>query len=185
MQTRSRMREHMEAERFARIAVLAAAHRGHAGRAHLRGDRHVAGLVAACVRQGAGGGAQGRAGADRKSSAACPPARGPVPCSGRHRQRDRLRSRPQDGAGTTVARLWSAGAPRRGRPRSGPDCATGTGARTVQRAGPLAILLDLAERGQLGASTGRGFYDWTERDAAVIETRDAFLCMLERGWSEK
>lgn len=50
---------------------------------------------------------------------------------------------------------------------------------------PLPILEDKVARGELGIATGRGFYDWSERDAdAVKARRDAFLCALARDWSE-
>ena len=50
---------------------------------------------------------------------------------------------------------------------------------------PLPLLEDMIRRGELGIKTGRGFYDWSERDAeAVKERRDAFLCALARGWDE-
>ncbi len=41
---------------------------------------------------------------------------------------------------------------------------------------PLPILKDKVENGDLGAKTGHGFYDWTERDAAQTKAaRDAFI----------
>jgi 3-hydroxybutyryl-CoA dehydrogenase len=44
------------------------------------------------------------------------------------------------------------------------------------RSEPLKVLKDMAERGDLGARTGQGFYDWTQRDAAQVKAnRDAFL----------
>ena len=50
---------------------------------------------------------------------------------------------------------------------------------------PLPLLEDMIRRGELGIKTGRGFYDWAERDAgAVKERRDAVLCALARGWDD-
>ncbi len=41
---------------------------------------------------------------------------------------------------------------------------------------PLEVLKEKAARGDLGARTGRGFYEWAEGDAARVKaTRDAFL----------
>lgn len=41
---------------------------------------------------------------------------------------------------------------------------------------PLDALKDRVKRGDLGAATGQGFYDWTKRDAAQVKAnRDAFL----------
>ncbi len=41
---------------------------------------------------------------------------------------------------------------------------------------PPAFVRDLIARGDLGAKTGRGLYDWTQRSAAdVLAARDAFL----------
>lgn len=41
---------------------------------------------------------------------------------------------------------------------------------------PLDVLKDKIEKGDLGARTGKGFYDWTKRDAAQVKAnRDAFL----------
>jgi 3-hydroxybutyryl-CoA dehydrogenase len=48
---------------------------------------------------------------------------------------------------------------------------------------PLPLLEEKVARGELGVKTGRGFYDWSERDAeAVKELRDSFLCTLARDW---
>lgn len=50
---------------------------------------------------------------------------------------------------------------------------------------PLPILEEKVERGETGVKTGRGFYDWSERNAdALKERRDAFLCMLARDWAD-
>ena len=35
------------------------------------------------------------------------------------------------------------------------------------------MLLDLAARGDLGAKTGKGLYDWTGRDVEALKTRAA------------
>ncbi|GAC1523073.1 MAG: 3-hydroxyacyl-CoA dehydrogenase family protein [Chloroflexota bacterium] len=52
-------------------------------------------------------------------------------------------------------------------------------------AGPLPLLEEKVARGDLGVSTGRGFYDWTERDAdRVKQIRDSFLCTLARDWTD-
>ena len=41
---------------------------------------------------------------------------------------------------------------------------------------PVSILKEKAAQGDLGAKTGRGFYDWSQKDAAQVKaTRDAFL----------
>jgi 3-hydroxybutyryl-CoA dehydrogenase len=41
---------------------------------------------------------------------------------------------------------------------------------------PPAFLLELVARGDLGAKTGHGLYDWTQRDAAdVLAARDRFI----------
>ncbi|MHB0870524.1 MAG: 3-hydroxyacyl-CoA dehydrogenase family protein [Chloroflexota bacterium] len=41
---------------------------------------------------------------------------------------------------------------------------------------PLPILREKAARGELGARTGRGFYDWSEKSAEQVKAaRDAFL----------
>lgn len=55
------------------------------------------------------------------------------------------------------------------------------------RAGePLPILRDMVEQGRLGVKAGRGFYDWSERDAEAVKARrDAFLCMMARDWPEQ
>jgi 3-hydroxybutyryl-CoA dehydrogenase len=52
--------------------------------------------------------------------------------------------------------------------------------------GPLPILYEKIERGDLGIKTGHGFYDWTHgKDPdAVKARRDAFLVMLARDWPE-
>ena len=47
----------------------------------------------------------------------------------------------------------------------------------------LPVLVEQVESGALGVKSGRGFYDWSVRDArAVTERRDDFLCMLAREW---
>ncbi len=44
------------------------------------------------------------------------------------------------------------------------------------RTDPMPILKEKAAQGDLGARTGRGFYDWSQKDAAQVKaTRDAFL----------
>ena len=41
---------------------------------------------------------------------------------------------------------------------------------------PPEFVRDLIARGDLGAKTGRGLYDWTQRSAAdVLAARDKFL----------
>ncbi len=41
---------------------------------------------------------------------------------------------------------------------------------------PVALLRDMAARGDLGVKSGRGFYDWSTRDANQVKaTRDKFL----------
>lgn len=50
--------------------------------------------------------------------------------------------------------------------------------------GPNRVLAERVERGDLGAKTGKGFYDWSKRSAAdVIRTRDTEL--LERARKNK
>jgi 3-hydroxybutyryl-CoA dehydrogenase len=52
------------------------------------------------------------------------------------------------------------------------------------QAGPNAVLKERVERGDLGAKTGRGFYDWSVKSAAeVIRARDTEL--LERARKRK
>jgi len=44
------------------------------------------------------------------------------------------------------------------------------------RTDPMPILRDKAQRGELGAKTGHGFYDWIAKDPDQVKaTRDAFL----------
>jgi 3-hydroxybutyryl-CoA dehydrogenase len=46
---------------------------------------------------------------------------------------------------------------------------------------PLAIERGMAERGDLGVKTGRGFYDWSQRSADEVKRRrDAFLMAMAR-----
>jgi 3-hydroxybutyryl-CoA dehydrogenase len=46
---------------------------------------------------------------------------------------------------------------------------------------PLDILRDKVARGELGIKTGKGFYDWSDRDPdAVKRRRDDFLVKLAR-----
>lgn len=46
---------------------------------------------------------------------------------------------------------------------------------------PLAIEREMVERGDLGVKTGKGFYDWSQRDAAEVKrVRDSFLMAMAR-----
>jgi 3-hydroxybutyryl-CoA dehydrogenase len=48
---------------------------------------------------------------------------------------------------------------------------------------PLAIEREMAERGDLGVKTGRGFYDWSQRSAEEVKRkRDAFLMAMARDY---
>jgi 3-hydroxybutyryl-CoA dehydrogenase len=50
----------------------------------------------------------------------------------------------------------------------------------------LPVLEEKVAREELGVKSGRGFFDWSVRDAdAVKARRDAFLCMLARDWPEQ
>jgi 3-hydroxyacyl-CoA dehydrogenase len=45
------------------------------------------------------------------------------------------------------------------------------------------LLAQKIEAGETGVSAGRGFYDWTRRDAsAVRERRDAFVLDFLKNW---
>lgn len=47
----------------------------------------------------------------------------------------------------------------------------------------LPVMQQLADQHRLGAKSGQGLYDWSQRDAqALQERRDAFLCMMARDW---
>jgi len=46
---------------------------------------------------------------------------------------------------------------------------------------PSPLLQEKVGQGELGVKSGRGIYDWSQRDAdAVRARRDAFLCALAR-----
>ncbi len=48
---------------------------------------------------------------------------------------------------------------------------------------PPVLLAQKIEAGETGAAAGRGFYDWTRRDAASVrERRDAFVLDFLRNW---
>jgi 3-hydroxybutyryl-CoA dehydrogenase len=50
---------------------------------------------------------------------------------------------------------------------------------------PSAILSNLAENGDLGVKSGKGFYDWSKRDIdEVIKRRDSFLLQLLKSGQE-
>ena len=43
---------------------------------------------------------------------------------------------------------------------------------------------DLVERGELGAKTGKGFYDWSKKDVSAVKaTRDRFVLEVVKNWS--
>ena len=48
---------------------------------------------------------------------------------------------------------------------------------------PPVLISQKIEAGETGVSTGRGFYDWTKRDAAAVrERRDAFVLDFLKHW---
>ena len=48
---------------------------------------------------------------------------------------------------------------------------------------PPVLLAQKIEAGETGAASGRGFYDWTRRDAAAVrERRDAFVLDFLQNW---
>ncbi len=51
---------------------------------------------------------------------------------------------------------------------------------------PPSVLEDKVAQGELGVKTGRGFYDWSQRDVGAVKARrDALLCVLAREWKEE
>jgi 3-hydroxybutyryl-CoA dehydrogenase len=50
----------------------------------------------------------------------------------------------------------------------------------------LPVIEEKVAQGELGVKTGRGFYDWSERDVEAVKARrDALLCTLARDWREE
>src|SRR5919202_1763363 len=135
-------------------AAPGAARGDHSGRADGRGDGRRAGGPDAALRHGSGGGAPGRAGADRQPVAARLAPRGAVHGAGGHCQRRRRRPGLEDGPGTPLARLRRAGAPGRGWSGPDPRRAARAGAYAVQLPGAVAAARRHDQARRAGGQSG-------------------------------